>query len=289
MKVKEIFELMKLIALVMAANGILGACQSELTDDGGEDAESEKVEVVFDLKTDDKANTRTIDLADVDGLSLVMMRVMNERHDDRITCTDGNYGNMTFRVPLGLYNVHAVATDAPDYEFDEDFIVLPNGGNIWYARTELNVRDTGKEMIVPVELKRMNSKIVVTPLDEIPENCKSITMTLKYGDDAMGTIGGGILQDKILSKTVEIPESYKGTIGKLSLSMYTLLRSFISSVTLGIQATDEDGAVIGQVKDYTVTIKRNQQAYIKGYLFSSKVNGGMTIEYDWDDNIIYQW
>ena len=289
MKVKEIFEPVKHVAVVIIANYILGACQSELEDKDGIDAESEMVEVVFDLKTDDNANTRTIDLADVDGLSLVMMRVMNERYDDRITYTDGNYGNMTFRVPLGLYNVHAVATDAPDYEFDEDFIILPNGGNIWYAKTELNVRDTGKEMIVPVELKRMNSKIVVTPLDEIPENCKSITMTIKYGDDAMGTVGGGIFQDKILSKTVDIPESYKGTIGKLSISMYTLLRSSIGSVTLGIQATDEGGAVIGQVKGYTVTIKRNQQAYIKGYLFSSKVDGGMTIEYDWDDNIIYQW
>ena len=289
MKVKEIFEPMKSMALVMVANCVVAACQSELTYEDDGDTESEKVEVVFDLKTDDKAKTRTIDLADVDGLSLVMMRVMNERHDDRITCTDGNYGKMTFRVPLGLYNVHAVATDAPDYEFDEDFIVLPNGGNIWYARTELNVRDTGKEMVVPVELKRMNSKIVVTPLDEIPENCKSITMTVKYGDDTMGTVGGGILQDKILSKTIEIPESYKGTIGKLSISMYTLLRYFISSVTLGIQATDEDGAVIGKIENYTVTIKRNQQAYIKGYLFSSKVSGGTTIEYDWDDNIIYQW
>lgn len=289
MKVKGIFEPIKYVAMVIIANSILGACHSELTDEDDAGTESEKVEVLFDLKTDDKANTRTIDLADVDGLSLVMMRVMNERHDDRITCTDGSYGNMTFRVPLGLYNVHAVATDATDYEFEDDFIVLPNGGNVWYARTELNVRDTGKEMIVPVELKRMNSKIVVTPLDEIPENCKSITMTIKYGDNMMSTVGGGILQDKILSKTVEIPESYKGTIGKLSISMYTLLRSNISSVTLGIQATDEDGAIVGKIDDCTVTIKRNQQAYIKGYLFSSKVNGGMTIEYDWDDNIIYQW
>lgn len=288
MKGSKIFKPIKFAWLPLVAVVIAG-CQNELLSESGDNDMSEEAEITFDLRTDDKANTRTIGIADVEGLSIVMVRAKNESYDDRITCTDGSYGTMMMRVPLGVYDVHAVASDAPDYVLEDDFIALPNGGNLWYAKSTLNVKDTGKEMIVPMELKRMNSKVVVTPLDEIPENCKNITITMRYGDDAMNTVGGAISQKKTLVKTVEIPESYKGTVGKLSISMYTILASVVGSVTLDVQAEDMEGNVVGRITGYTVTLKRNQQAYIKGYLFSSKANTGITIEYDWDDSIEYQW
>lgn len=135
----------------------------------------------------------------------------------------------------------------------------------------------------------MNSKVVVTPLDEIPENCKSITVTLTYGSDTMFTTGGIISQNKVLTKTVEVPESYKGTIGRLSIGLYTLLERIVTTVTIDIQAIDGENNVIGQVDNYDVILRRNQQAYVKGYLFTSKVNSGITIDYDWGDFLEYQW
>lgn len=276
----------KTVAIIMALSSSLVGCQSELLD---ETDTKEEADLIIDLETDDRANTRTIDISQVKGLALVMVRIANDRHQDMIMCTDGNYDNIAFRVPLGAYDIDALATDASDYELDDNYIVLPNGGNIWHARIREYVTETGKETLVPIQLKRMNSKVVVTPLDEIPENCKSITVTLTYGSDTMSTTGGIISQNKVLTKTVEVPESYKGTMGRLSIGLYTLLERIVTTVTIDIQAMDGENNVIGQVDNYDVILRRNQQAYVKGYLFTSKVNSGIAIDYDWGDFLEYQW
>lgn len=276
----------KTVAIIMALSSSLVGCQSELLD---ETDTKEEADLIIDLKTDDRANTRTIDISQVEGLALVMVRITNDRHQDVIMCTDGDYGNITFRVPLGAYGIDALATDASDYELDDNYIVLPNGGNIWHARIRGYVTETGKETLVPIQLKRMNSKVVVNPLDEIPENCKSITVTLTYGGDTMSVRGGIVSQNKVLTKTVEVPEAYKGTVGRLSIGLYTLLEKVVSTVTIDIKAMDSENNIIGQVDNYDVVLRRNQQAYVKGYLFTTKVNSGITIDYDWGDLLEYQW
>lgn len=284
--IKDNLKRVRTIALLIALPSSLVGCQSELLD---ETDAKEEADLIIDLKTDDRANTRTIDISQVEGLALVMVRITNDRHQDMIMCTDGNYDNIAFRVPLGAYDIDALATDASDYELDGNYIVLPNGGNVWYARIREYVTKTGKETLASIQLKRMNSKVVVTPLDEIPENCKSITVTLTYGSDTMSTTDGIISQNKVLTKTVEVPESYKGTMGRLSIGLYTLLERIVTTVTIDIQAMDGENNVIGQIDNYDVILRRNQQAYVKGYLFTSKVNNGITIDYDWGDLLEYQW
>ena len=284
--IKDNLKRVRTIALLIALSSSLVGCQSELLDET--DAQ-EVAELIIDLKTDDRANTRTIDISQVDGLALVKVTITNDRHQDMVMCTDGNYGNITFRVPLGAYDIDALATDASDYELDDNYIVLPNGGNIWHARIREYVTETGKETLVPIQLKRMNSKVIVTPLDEIPEDCKNISVTLTYGGDTMSARGGIVSQNKVLTKTVEVPEAYKGTVGRLSIGLYTLLEKVVSTVTIDIHAIDYEGNVIGQVDNYDVILRRNQQAYVKGNLFTSKVNSGITIDYDWGDLLEYQW
>lgn len=88
----------KTVAIIMALSSSLVGCQSELLDET--DAQ-EIADLIIDLETDDRANTRTIDISQVEGLALVMVRIANDRHQDMIMCTDGNYDNIAFRVPLG--------------------------------------------------------------------------------------------------------------------------------------------------------------------------------------------
>ena len=191
------------------------------------------------------------------------------------TDADDSFGMVPMRLGYGKHRLAFVASRGEGSKVD-----VKNGriewakvkDSFWCCEDVDVVRGGAVDMTVT--LKRIVGRLRVMMYDVVPNEMKKMRITAEGWyrgvDVRTGEAVGTLEADKGITEVslVDIPAAYVGTSKRLAVSMWSVGRSEQWTQTVGIEALDGDGGVIGETSCDGVPMERNRVTQLGGYFLS---------------------
>ena len=203
---------------------------------------------------------------------------------------DEDFGRPTMSLSYGTHHVYFVASRGaePAIDMDTHIITWTTVRDTFWKDYEVEVVQTSNGNRA-VTLDRVVTKLRVAPTDEVPASIASLSVTPDtwyYGlDFVAGTPTNG--QKKEIS--VNVPDSYIGTTGELSLSVFGMSGADEWTTDVAVQAKDGTGAVIGSASITGAPFKANRSTEYSGNLFGSSGGLDVSVNENWENPKIGNW
>lgn len=203
---------------------------------------------------------------------------------------DENWGKPKMSLAYGEHHIYFVASRGGDPAVDQSGHVISWGTvrDTFWKDYEVNVVSTSNGNRA-VTLDRVATKLRIVVDDEVPTGCASVSITPDrwyYGLDYM--TGEAVTAQK-KAVTVQVPESYVGTIGQLAVSVFGLSGANEWTTNVSIIATDGSGNTMGSASINGAPFKRNRATEYHGALFGSAGSMVVSINDDWEDSKTGTW
>lgn len=133
-----------------------------------------------------------------------------------------------------------------------------------------------------VTLDRVATKVRIVVNDEVPATCKAVTVTPErwyYGWDYVNGVAVAAQQTE---RRVAVPESYVGTTGKLSVSIFGLSSTDEWVTNVSVKALGDGDTVIGSATVTGAPFKANRSTEYSGNLFGSAGGLDISVNGDWE-------
>lgn len=203
---------------------------------------------------------------------------------------DEDFGRPTMSLSYGTHHVYFVASRGaePAIDMDTHIITWTTVRDTFWKDYEVEVVQTSNGNRA-VTLDRVVTKLRVAPTDKVPASIASLSVTPDtwyYGlDFVAGTPTNG--QKKEIS--VNVPDSYIGTTGELSLSVFGMNGADEWTTDVAVQAKDGTGAVIGSASITSAPFKANRSTEYSGELFGKSGSTTVSLNAVWSDPVIGTW
>ena len=140
-----------------------------------------------------------------------------------------------------------------------------------------------------VTLDRVATKLKMTVNDEVPDGCAAVVVTPArwyYGWDYVNGVAVAAQQTE---RRVAVPESYIGTAGQMSVSIFGLSGADEWVTNISIQAQDADGGVLGSATITGAPFKSNRSTEYNGNLFGSAGGLDVSVNAAWENPKTGTW
>ena len=141
-----------------------------------------------------------------------------------------------------------------------------------------------------VTLDRVVAKLKLSFSDKIPSGLSTISVTpgtWYYGLDYI--TGEPVSEVNSLEKVFDIPSSYIGTTGNLSVSIFGFSSDGEWSTDIYISAKDSNGNTIGYVTIPDAPFSRNVSTEYSGKLFHGNSGFSLMVDDNWNDTYEGEW
>jgi hypothetical protein len=133
------------------------------------------------------------------------------------------------------------------------------------------------------------TKLRIVIDDEVPAACASISLTPDKWYYGLDWMTGDAVTAKRQAITVNVPESYVGTIGEIAVSVFGLSGANEWTTNVSVMAADLGGETIGSASIVGAPFKRNRATEYHGSLFGAAGSMVVSINNDWDDSVTGTW
>lgn len=293
---------MKKILFMMLAGLLVAACEKPFHGEVME--ESESLETVskngakkftFTVKGDFGAATFTRGYLSADGKEMTDLWVFDYVDGTCVqtvhqTAEDEAWGKPTLTLGYGSHHVYFVASRGEGATLDADGHTITWTGprDTFWKDYEVEVVSTSNGNRA-VTLDRVATKLLVAVNDEVPQGCASVVVTPArwyYGWDYVNGVAVAAQQTE---RMVTVPESYIGTKGQMSVSIFGLSGADEWVTNVSIEAQDADGGVLGSATITGAPFKANRSTEYSGNLFGSAGGLDVSVSGDWDSPKTGTW
>lgn len=140
-----------------------------------------------------------------------------------------------------------------------------------------------------VTMDRVVTKIAIQPTDEVPASINSITITPSTWYLTMDYLTGNpTAATTDYSRTLTVPDSYKGTTGTLKVNLLGLCGSDFTT-NVAVTTKDGDNNTIGYAAISNAPMKRNRTSRFSGTLFGNSNGLTMNISDEWLSDYEGNW
>lgn len=203
---------------------------------------------------------------------------------------DENFGKPKMSLAYGEHHIYFVASRGADPVVNEESHVISwsTVRDTFWKDYEVNVVSTSNGNRA-VTLDRVATKLRILIDDEVPAACASISLTPDKWYYGLDWVTGDAVTAKKQAITVNVPESYVGTIGEIAVSVFGLSGANEWTTNVSISAADLDGATIGSASIVGAPFKRNRATEYHGSLFGSAGSMVVSISDTWEDSKTGTW
>jgi hypothetical protein len=214
-------------------------------------------------------------------------KLIQSVHQD---ASDENWGKPKMSLAYGEHHIYFVASRGADPVINEESHVISWGTvrDTFWKDYEVNVVSTSNGNRA-VTLDRVATKLRIVIDDEVPAACASISLTPDKWYYGLDWMTGDAVTAKRQAITVNVPESYVGTIGEIAVSVFGLSGANEWTTNVSVMAADLGGETIGSASIVGAPFKRNRATEYHGSLFGSAGSMVVSINNDWDDSVTGTW
>lgn len=249
--------------------------------------ENERKQVTFmlegDWQSENEPFTRSAvsessmtDVWVLDYIGAELQQTVHQSSDD-----DG-FGAPTISLSYGSHTLYFVtsAGESPTLNTNAHTLSFGSVRDTFWKSVAVNVT-SGTAANQAVTMDRIVTKVAIQPTDEVPASINSITiapatwyLTLDY------LTGNPTTAVNNFSRTLTIPDSYKGTTGTLKVNLLGLCGADYTT-DVAVTAKDADNNTIGYAAISNAPMKRNRASRFSGTLFGNSNGLTMNIDDTW--------
>ena len=282
---------MKKMFLMMLAGLLVADCEKPVLGvvEDEEVNKNKSKNFTFTVKGDFGAATFTRGYLQADGQSMTDLWVFDYVDGTCVqtvhqSSTDTDWGQPKMSLSYGSHHVYFVASRGEGATLDA------NGHTItWTGPRDTFWKDYAVEVASTsngnraVTLDRVATKVKIVVNDEVPATCKAVTVTPERWYYGWDYVNGAAVAAQQTERRVDVPESYVGTTGKLSVSIFGLSGSDEWVTNVPVKALGEGDAVIGSATITGAPFKANRATEYSGNLFGSAGGLDVSVNATWEN------
>ena len=206
------------------------------------------------------------------------------------TADDTEWGKPKMSLAYGEHHIYFVASRGADPVVNQEEHIISWGTvrDTFWKDYEVNVVSTSNGNRA-VTLDRVATKLRILIDDEVPAACASISLTPDKWYYGLDYVTGDAVTAKRQPITVNVPESYVGTIGEIAVSVFGLSGANEWTTNVSVNAADLGGITIGSASIIGAPFKRNRATEYHGALFGAAGSMVVSVNNDWDDSVTGTW
>lgn len=290
--------------LMMLTGMLVASCEKPFlgeVEDESEKSETEGVKsskkFTFAVKGDFGAATFTRGSLSADGKEMTDLWVFDyvngqcvqSVHQEYSTAGE-SWGKPTMALAYGSHHVYFVASRGEGATLDAEGHTITWTGprDTFWKDYEVEVVSTSNGNRA-VTLDRVATKLRVVVTDEVPTGCAAVVVTPArwfYGWDYVNGVATALQQTE---RRVPVPESYVGTTGQLTVSIFGLSSTDEWVTNVSVKALGEGEAVIGSATITGAPFKANRSTEYSGNLFGSAGELDVSVNGDWESPKTGTW
>jgi len=206
------------------------------------------------------------------------------------TADDTEWGKPKMSLAYGEHHIYFVASRGADPVVNQEEHIISWGTvrDTFWKDYVVNVVSTSNGNRA-VTLDRVATKLRIVIDDEVPAACASISLTPDKWYYGLDYVTGDAVTAKRQPITVNVPESYVGTIGEIAVSVFGLSGANEWTTNVSVNAADLGGITIGSAQIIGAPFKRNRATEYHGALFGAAGSMVVSVNNDWDDSVTGTW
>lgn len=204
--------------------------------------------------------------------------------------TDADWGQPKMSLSYGRHHVYFVASrgEGPTLDADGHTITWTGPRDTFWKDYPVDVVSTTNGNRA-VTLDRVATKIKIIVNDEVPANCKQVTVTPERWYYGWDYVNGAAVASQKTERAVTVPESYVGTMGSLVVNIFGLSGADEWVTNVSVSAKDADGNIIGSAVISGAPFKSNRSTEYSGNLFGSSGGLDVSINANWESPKTGSW
>ena len=288
--------------LMMLAGLLVVACEKPILGEVEEENESPEMggvksskKFTFTVKGDFGAATFSRGYLSADGKDMSDLWVFDYMDGVCVqtvhqTSDDADWGAPRMALSYGLHHVYFVASRGEGATLDAEGHTITWTGprDTFWKDYEVEVASTSNGNRA-VTLDRVTTKLRIVVNDEVPTGCAAMVVTPArwyYGWDYVNGVATASQQTE---RRVPVPESYVGTMGQLTVSIFGLSSTDEWVTNVAIKALGEGDAIIGSATIVGAPFKANRATEYAGNLFGSAGELDVSVNGDWESPKTGTW
>ena len=282
---------MKKMFLMMLAGLLVADCEKPVLGvvEDEEVNKNKSKNFTFTVKGDFGAATFTRGYLQADGQSMTDLWVFDYVDGTCVqtvhqSSTDTDWGQPKMSLSYGSHHVYFVASRGEGATLDANGHTITWTGprDTFWKDYEVEVASTSNGNRA-VTLDRVATKVKIVVNDEVPATCKAVTVTPERWYYGWDYVNGAAVAAQQTERRVDVPESYVGTTGKLSVSIFGLSGSDEWVTNVPVKALGEGDAVIGSATITGAPFKANRATEYSGNLFGSAGGLDVSVNATWEN------
>lgn len=291
---------MKRILLMALAAAFMCGCEKPVLDDASEVSVEDigklpTKKFTFTVKGDFGAATFTRGYLQADGQSMTDLWVFDYVEGVCVqsvhqTSADAEWGTPKMSLAYGSHHVYFVASRGEGATLDADGHTITWTGprDTFWKDYVVEVASTSNGNRA-VTLDRVATKVKIVVSDEVPATCKAVTVTPERWYYGWDYVNGAAVAEQQTERRVAVPESYVGTTGNLSVSIFGMSGTDEWVTNVAVKALGDGDAVIGSATITGAPFKANRATEYSGNLFGSAGGLDVSVNATWENPKTGTW
>ena len=204
------------------------------------------------------------------------------------TSEDVNFGAIALNADYGDHNLYFVASRGTTPTVSGTSITWAKPSDTFWHSMSLTVAP-GMPATQSVTLSRVVTRLRISVTDEVPATLAKFSITPAHWYCGLDYTTGEPTADTQQARTVEVPSSYIGTTGQLSMSIYGLCSATEYTTDITVSALASDESTIASLTLSDVHLRRNRITSYTGQLFGHANTMSISVGDGWDDEHAVNW
>ena len=204
---------------------------------------------------------------------------------------DEDFGEVTMALPYGTHNLYFVASrgTSPTLDTEAHAVTWERPSDTFWHGRELEVSSASSNNLA-VTLDRVATKLKITVLDKVPAGTATLALTPAawyYGLDYL--TGEPTEQRSNQERTVNVPASYIGTSGALTMGIYGLSGGNVWNTDVSVVANNASGEAVGTATITAAPFRANRMTEYTGKLFTNNGHMELSLNAEWLESVTGTW
>lgn len=196
---------------------------------------------------------------------------------------DTDFGSPTLSLSYGDHTLYFIASSGDNPVLNTNAHTLGFGAvrDTFWESVNVNVA-SGTAANQSVTMNRIVTKLAIQPTDEIPANINTITIAPAIWHLTFDYLTGlPTAASTDYSRTMSIPDNYKGTAGILKINLLGFCGTSDITTNVAVTAKDAENNTIGYAAISNAPMKRNRVSRFSGTLFGNSNALTLGINDEW--------
>lgn len=294
---------MKKILVLLAATLFVGSCgkidiESELQKNSETTVKTKKFKFTVKGEWGDnsfKKAPRANSYLSADGQDMTDLWVLDYMNG---TCVqtihqsvgDESWGEPQMALAYGEHHIYFIASrgDEPVLDLINHKITWATARDTFWKDYEVSVVSTSNGNRA-VTLDRVATRLRITATDEVPAGASVVSVLPSVWYYGFDYVSGAATDAEVKERTVNIPISYIGTTGQLTINIFGISGASEWTTDVAIVAKDSDNKIIGEATIIAAPFKRNRSTDYSGPMFGTSGETTVQLNADWEDSYTGTW